>query len=241
MISVPLSGHDLHVSRRYQLYGRRKAKPLRPRQRKLVEDLLPSLRIDLPPEGKFQPQAIFSRALADVWLEIGFGGGEHLAELAAHHSHIGFIGAEPFLNGVAKLLLAIADADKNLSNIRILDADVRPLLDRLSSASIGRIYILYPDPWPKRRHAKRRLLDQATLLELHRVMKPGAELRLATDSPDYAAWALAALSRHGGFEWLAETARDWREPPLGWTVTRYEAKARSRGRTPLYFTFRRHP
>jgi tRNA (guanine-N7-)-methyltransferase len=208
----------LHVSRRYQLYGRRKAKPLRPRQRKLVEHLLPSLRIDLPSEGKFEPQAIFSRAVTDVWLEIGFGGGEHLAEL-----------------------LAIAETDKNLSNIRILDADVRPLLDRLSSASIGRIYVLYPDPWPKRRHAKRRLLDQATVLELHRVMKPGAELRLATDSPDYAAWALATLSRHGGFEWLAETARDWREPPSGWTVTRYESKARNRGRTPLYFAFRRHP
>jgi tRNA (guanine-N7-)-methyltransferase len=231
----------LHVSRRYQLYGRRKAKPLRPRQRKLVGSLLPSLRIDLPQKGEFEPQVVFPHAPADVWLEIGFGGGEHLAELAARHPHIGFIGAEPFLNGVAKLLLTIAETDKDLSNIRILDADVRPLLDRLSSASIGRTYILYPDPWPKRRHAKRRLLDQATLLELHRVMKPGAELRLATDSPDYAAWALAAFSRHGGFEWLAETARDWREPPSGWTVTRYEAKARSGGRAPLYFTFRRHP
>src|SRR5215211_1936425 len=117
MISAPRSGHDLHVSRRYQLYGRRKAKPLRPRQRKLVESLLPSLRIDLPPQGEFKLQAIFSDAPADIWLEIGFGGGEHLAELAAHHPHIGFIGAEPFLNGVAKLLLAIADRD--LSNIRI--------------------------------------------------------------------------------------------------------------------------
>jgi tRNA (guanine-N7-)-methyltransferase len=239
MISAPLSGHDLHVSRRYQLYGRRKAKPLRPRQRKLVEGLLPSLRIDMPPEGEFQPQAIFSDAPADIWLEIGFGGGEHLAELAAAHPRIGFIGAEPFLNGVAKLLLAIAE--KHLSNIRILDSDVRPLLDRLSSASIGRVYVLYPDPWPKRRHAKRRLLDQATVLEMQRVMKPGAELRLATDSPDYAAWALATLLRHGGFEWLAETARDWREPPSGWTVTRYELKARGQGRTPLYFAFRRRP
>jgi tRNA (guanine-N7-)-methyltransferase len=239
MIFALLSGHDLHVSRRYQLYGRRKAKPLRPRQRQLIDDLLPSLRIDLPPEGEFQPQAIFSQTPDDVWLEIGFGGGEHLAELAAAHPHIGFIGAEPFLNGVAKLLLAIAE--KDLSNIRILDADVRPLLDRLSSASIGRIYVLYPDPWPKRRHAKRRLLDQATVLEMQRVMKPGAELRLATDSPDYAAWALATLSRHGGFEWLAETARDWREPPSGWTVTRYESKARGQGRTPLYFAFRRRP
>ena len=229
------------MSRHYQLYGRRKAKPLRPRQRKLVEGLLPSLRIDLPPEGEFQPQGIFSNAPADVWLEIGFGGGEHLAELAAAYPHIGFIGAEPFLNGIAKLLLAIADTDKNLSNIRILDADVRPLLDRLSSASIGRVFVLYPDPWPKRRHIKRRLLDQATVLELQRVMKPGAELRLATDSPAYAAWALAALLRHGGFEWLAETARDWREPPLGWTVTRYESKARGEHRTPLYFAFRRHP
>lgn len=227
------------MSRRYQLYGRRKAKPLRPHQRQLVADLLPSLQINLPPEGELQPQAIFTGAPTDVWLEIGFGGGEHLADLAAAQPGIGFIGAEPFLNGVAKLLLAIAE--RRLSNIRIFDADARLLLDHLSAASIARIYVLYPDPWPKRRHAKRRLLDSATLRQMHRVMKPGAELRLATDSPDYAAWALARLLRHGGFEWLAETARDWREPPSGWTVTRYEAKALGQGRTPFYFAFRRQP
>jgi tRNA (guanine-N7-)-methyltransferase len=225
------------VSERYQFYGRRKAKPLRPRQQQLVADLLPSLRIDLPREGELQPRTIFSRTPADVWLEIGFGGGEHLAALAAAHPHIGFIGAEPFLNGIAKLLVAIAE--QRLSNIRIFDADSRLLLDRLSAASIGRIYVLYPDPWPKRRHAKRRLLNPATLMQLHRAMKPGAELRLATDSRDYAAWALARLLRHGGFEWLAESAGDWRKPPPGWTVTRYESKALAKGRTPLYLTFRR--
>ncbi|MGH6874769.1 MAG: tRNA (guanosine(46)-N7)-methyltransferase TrmB [Aestuariivirgaceae bacterium] len=227
------------MSRRYQLYGRRKAKPLRARQRQLVDNLLPSLRIDLPPEGELQPRAIFSAAPDDVWLEIGFGGGEHLAALAGALPRIGFIGAEPFLNGIAKLLLAIADRQR--PNIRIFDADARLLLDRLSADTIGRIYVLYPDPWPKRRHAKRRLLDPSTLMQMHRVMKPGAELRLATDSPDYAAWALARLLRHGGFEWLAETARDWREPPSGWTATRYESKAVREGRTPLYLAFRRRP
>jgi tRNA (guanine-N7-)-methyltransferase len=227
------------VSERYQLYGRRKAKPLRPRQQQLVDDLLPSLRIDLPPEGELQPQAIFSSAPDDVWLEIGFGGGEHLAALAAAHPNIAFIGAEPFLNGIAKLLFAIAE--RQLSNIRIFDADARLLLDSLSAAGLGRIYALYPDPWPKRRHAKRRLFNPATLAQLHRVMKPGAELRLATDSRDYAAWTLAQLLRHGGFEWLAKTACDWREPPAGWTPTRYESKALDQGRTPLYLSFRRRP
>lgn len=227
------------MSERYQLYGRRKAKPLRPRQQKLVDDLLPSLRIDLPPDGELRPQAIFSCAPDDVWLEIGFGGGEHLAALAAAHPNLAFIGAEAFLNGIAKLLLAISE--RHLSNIRIFDADARLLLDRLSAAGIGRIYVLYPDPWPKRRHAKRRLLNPATLIQIHRMMKPGAELRLATDSRDYAAWALAQLLRHGGFEWLAETARDWREPPSGWTVTRYESKALGQGRSPLYLSFRRRP
>jgi tRNA (guanine-N7-)-methyltransferase len=238
MIFAAPSGHDRHVSGRYQLYGRRKTKPLRPRQLRLVGELLPSLRIDLAGSEEVRPQTLFSRVPVDVWLEIGFGGGEHLAHLASAHPDIDFIGAEPFLNGVAKLLVAINEG--RLTNIRIFDADARPLLDRLASSSIGRIYVLYPDPWPKRRHVKRRFLNPATVLQIHRVLKPEGELRLATDSPQYAAWALSQLLRHGGFGWLAETARDWRSPPSSWMSTRYEAKALAQGRRPIYLTFRRN-
>jgi tRNA (guanine-N7-)-methyltransferase len=218
---------------KFQLYGRRKAKPLRPRQQQLVARLLPSLRIDAGQNGEFDPSVLFEGGPRDIWLEIGFGGGEHLAGLAACNPDIGLIGAEPFVNGIAKLLLAIDE--RGLTNIRIYDADARPLLHRLAAACLGRVFILYPDPWPKRRHEKRRLLNPQTVSELYRVMKPGAELRLASDSSDYMAWSLRNMFLHGGFEWLACRPSDWREPPPDWTQTRYEAKALRQGRRPIYF------
>ncbi len=222
---------------RFQLYGRRKSKPLRPRQQELIARLLPSLRINIEGGSAIDPAALFDGSKRDIWLEIGFGGGEHLASLAARHSDIGFIGAEPFLNGIAKLLLAIDE--QRLANIRIFDNDARPLLQSLTGSSLGRVFILYPDPWPKRRHEKRRLLSLPTISDLHRVMKPGAELHLASDSPEYMAWSLRQILRHGGFEWLASAARDWRLPPSGWTQTRYEAKALREGRKPVYLRFAR--
>src|SRR5262245_18261920 len=199
--------------------------------------LLPRLRVSLEGPGKLQPLALFPDTISKAWLEIGFGGGEHLASLAARNPHIGFIGAEPFVNGIAKLLVAI-DNDR-LANIRIFDGDGRLLLEDLEDATIDRLFILYPDPWPKRRHEKRRLLDTGTIAEIYRVMKSGGELRLATDSADYAGWSLRNIMAHGGFDWLAEGSRDWRQPPQDWYQTQYEAKALGAGRRPIYLRFLR--
>jgi tRNA (guanine-N7-)-methyltransferase len=224
---------------RFQLYGRRKAKALRPRQQRLMDSLLPGLRILLPGPRTLRPLSLFRHPVSEVWLEIGFGGGEHLASLAARHPQTGLIGAEPFRNGIAKLLVAI-EADC-LANIRIFDGDGRTLLEGLENAAIDRLFILYPDPWPKRRHEKRRLLDAWTIAELHRVMKPGAELHLASDSADYIGWSLRNILAHGGFDWSAEKADDWRRSPAGWCQTRYEAKALEEGRLPFYLGFSRLP
>jgi tRNA (guanine-N7-)-methyltransferase len=223
------------TTRRFQLYGRRKSKPLRPRQQHLIDVLLPRLRLAGQPHQKISPPMFFAPGVREVWLEIGFGGGEHLAALAELHPNFGFIGAEPFINGVAKLLLAIDQ--RKLGNIRIFDGDARVLLERLESAAIGRVFILYPDPWPKRRHEKRRLLNSQVLDELYRIMKPGAELRVASDSADYVAWSLRNLTIHGGFEWMADGPGDWRCPPHDWTETRYETKALAGGRRPVYLRF----
>jgi tRNA (guanine-N7-)-methyltransferase len=202
-----------------------------------MASLLPRLRVSLTGPGKLLPLALFPAMISKVWLEIGFGGGEHLASLAERNPHIGFIGAEPFVNGIAKLLVAI-DNDR-LANIRIFDGDGRLLLESLGDASIDRLFILFPDPWPKRRHEKRRLLNADTIAELYRVMKPGGELRLASDSADYIGWSLRNILAHRGFDWLVEGPRHWREPPQDWCQTRYEAKALCEGRRPAYLRFLR--
>ena len=202
-----------------------------------MASLLPGLRIAIAGPRTVQPLSLFPHPISQIWLEIGFGGGEHLASLAASRPQTGFIGAEPFLNGIAKLLVAIEA--EGLANIRIFDGDGRTLLESLENAAIDRLFILYPDPWPKRRHVKRRLLDQGTIAELHRVLKPGAELHLASDSADYIGWSLRNILAHGGFDWSAERAEDWRRPPAGWCQTRYEAKALEEGRQPVYLRFLR--
>ena len=155
--------------------------------------------------------ALFAATPRAVWLEIGFGGGEHLAALAAAHPEVGLLGVEPFINGVAKLLRAIED--RGLGNVRILMDDARLLLKALPGDSIERAFVLFPDPWPKLRHHKRRIVNTETVAELARVIRPGGELRLATDDPDYARWMLAAMLAERRFAWLAERAADWREPP----------------------------
>jgi tRNA (guanine-N7-)-methyltransferase len=169
--------------------------------------------------------------------ELGFGGGEHLAAEAAAHPEQGFLGVEPFLAGVARLLAGIEA--RGLDNVRILVDDARLLLAALPDACLARIDVLFPDPWPKARHHKRRIVAPATLAEMARVLVPGGELRLATDDPGYARWMLAAILGEPRLEWLAERAADWRTPWPDRPVTRYEAKAAAAGRRPFYFRCRR--
>ncbi|MEE3626251.1 tRNA (guanine(46)-N(7))-methyltransferase TrmB [Nitrospirillum sp. BR 11752] len=169
---------------------------------------------------------------------MGFGGGEHLAEQAAANPDIGFIGCEPFINGVANLLQHVEAKDLS-GNIRICPDDARPILDALPEASVGRVFVLFADPWPKLRHAERRFIGPANLPRLARVLKDGAELRLATDDQQLCRWMLEHAWRYPDFEWLADKAADWRVPPADWVQTRYEQKALEAGRVPVYLRFRR--
>jgi tRNA (guanine-N7-)-methyltransferase len=178
-------------------------------------------------------------AVAAVWLEIGFGAGEHLAEQAERHPEIGFIGSEVFEDGIVRLLGEIAR--RGLGNVRLFIDDARLLLDTLPAASIGRVFVLFPDPWPKRRHHKRRLIAPATLDLLAAVTEDRAELRLATDDRGYLAWMLEHLTAHPDFHWLARRPADWRERPPDWPPTRYEEKARAAGRRPAFLRFCRRP
>ncbi len=220
-----------------RFYGRRRGRPLRPGQQHLTETLLPQLSIPLPAAGMLDPATLFPAPPTAVWLEIGFGGGEHLAEQAERHPEIGFIGCEVFENGVARLLGEIDR--RRLGNIRIHADDARLLLDCLEPGSVARTFILFPDPWPKQRHHKRRLVAPATLDRLATLMPPGAELRLATDDRDYLAWMLEHTTAHPAFTWLARTAADWRERPADWPPTRYEQKALAADRIPAFLRFAR--
>ena len=213
------------------LYGRRKGPKLRGTQAELLDTLLPRLTLRLEPGA--DPRGYFAQPVSDVWLEIGFGAGEHLHALARAHPDTGLIGAEPFINGVAKLLSKLDPGEGE--NIRIHMDDARDIIAALPDASLGRVMILFPDPWPKTRHAKRRFIQMDSLDALARVMKPGAELRFASDDPIYVSWALERLCAHPAFAWTAQKAEDWRKRPQGWPQTRYEAKA-IRG-VPSYFTF----
>lgn len=205
---------------RHRLYGRAQGKPLSKRQQMLVDELLPRIAIPGAP-SPLDPRTLFPSA-REIWLEIGFGGGEHLAGQAALHPDIGILGAEPFLDGVAKLLTAIDE--QQLTSIRLRRGDARDLVAQLAPASIDRLFILFPDPWPKTRHRKRRLIQPDFLAELARALKPGAKVRFATDWTDYAERALADFLRHGRFRWTAERADDWRKPPADHVTTRYQEK-----------------
>lgn len=218
---------------RTRLHGRSVGRPLRHRQAALIASALPKLALDL--SQSLDPSKIFSRPMRELRLEIGFGGGEHLLGAASHAPEAGFIGCEPFLNGVAKLL-AQAEA-LGVENIRLYRGDAVEVLERLPAGSLSRVYLFYPDPWPKRRHRKRRFVSPQNIEKLACVMAPGAELRFATDIDDYAAWTLARLRACPAFRWRAQTADDWRAPPEGWTRTKYEAKAMAAGRRPVYLTF----
>ncbi len=213
---------ELAPEKRHRLYGRAAGKPLSKRQQGLVDDLLPTLAVPDSGKGALIPVTLFGATVREAWLEIGFGGGEHLSGQAAAHPYVGFIGAEPFVDGVAKLLTAIDE--QGLSNVKLRRGDARDLVAQFADASIDRAFILFPDPWPKTRHRKRRLVQLDFVAELARILKPGAKLRFATDWADYANRALADVLRDGRFTWTAERADDWRAAPADHVTTRYQEK-----------------
>lgn len=262
-----MSEHD-HEEQSHELrsFGRRRGRKPSDRQAALKRDLLPRVALDLSlsPLGEgqgegavfnFEEHADFPSPLEGVppsvaapqlplegegkplWLEIGFGGGEHLVWQAEHNPNVILIGCEPFEDGVVKVLTALDD--RRLANIRLHMGDARDVLRWLPEASIDRAFILFPDPWPKRKHRKRRLVNVATLGLLARIMKPGAELRIGTDIGDYARTILEAFRHEPRFKWLADGPSDWRIRPADWPETRYEAKAEREGRVRYYFRFSR--
>lgn len=211
-------------------YGRIKSRPIKPRQAALVETLLPQLR---PPEGPFDPRTL-TDGTREAWLEIGFGGGEHMASQAARAPDVLIVGCEPFLNGVASAVRHVAEQD--LKNVRIHDGDARELAARLPDASLDRVFILFPDPWPKARHHKRRIVQTELVADLARVLKPGGRLRFATDVAGYADWALERILASPDFDWPAQKADDWRVAPADHITTRYEEK-RLGDCEPVFFDF----
>jgi tRNA (guanine-N7-)-methyltransferase len=227
----PLSEAEQRSRQRRQLYGRRKGPKLSDRQSGLRRTLLADLAY-APTSDAFSQ---FPNTIRELWLEVGFGAGEHLFWQAEQHSDIGLIGAEPYEMGVAKLLTKLQD--KPLNNVRIYEGDGREIIEALPDASLGRFFLLFPDPWPKTRHHKRRFLQMAMLDELARVLVPGAELRFATDDKSYMPYALERLLAHPKFEWLAGGPADWLTRPADWPPTRYETKA-IKG-PPAFFRFRR--
>jgi tRNA (guanine-N7-)-methyltransferase len=231
-----MSCHDDHRERAF--FGRRKGHALRPHQASLMAALLPRLAIGLDGPPPHDLVDLFPRPLQAVCVEIGFGGGENLVAEAAAAPSRGFVGCEPFVNGMAKILAAIEAG--RLDNVRLYAGDAVDLLAWLPAASVEKVDLLYPDPWPKRRHWKRRFVQHRTVAMLARVLQPGGLFRFATDVPDYAAWTLERLLGAPDFAWTAECADDWRKPWAGFAGTRYEAKAIREGRAPCYLEFRRN-
>lgn len=221
-------------------YGRFKGKTIRDSQQRYLDEDLAQLSPG-PVDWEINPDRLpldLNGLFGDkeIWLEIGFGGGEHFVHMAATYPDVGLIGCEPYINGVAMLLGKIRKAD--VANIAIHPGDVRDMFDVLPPRSVSKVFLNYPDPWPKKRHHRRRFVTQEHLQPLHDVMKPGAELRVATDIKDYVRQTLEEVPK-AGFRWLAEQPADWRHPWSDWISTRYEQKALREGRTPHYLTFRR--
>ena len=218
-------------------FGRRKGHALKPRQAALFDSLLPRVVLDLSKSAPPDLASLFSTTVTQVRLEVGFGGAEHLLAQAVAERGTGFIGADAFVNAIAKALAGIET--HKLTNVRLHFGDASELIDRLPTTSLSRVDLLYPDPWPKRRHRKRRFIQDEMLTRLARILQVGGELRFATDIPDYADYALMRVLRSPDFIWTAQRADDWRKPWAGYSETRYEAKAKREGRVPAYFIFRR--
>ena len=232
---APRTINPVHIK---VLHGRRHGRRLRAGLEELLRQRLPDLTVSLPEPGqRLVPGTLFTPAPREVWLEIGFGAGEHLAWQAARNREVGLLGAEVFINGIASLLRQVETAE--LSNVRIFQGDARELLDSLPERSLGRVFILFPDPWPKARHHKRRLVRRETVARLAAVVRPGGEIRMATDHIGYADWMLERMTEHSAFHWLARRPCDWRGRPPDWPQSRYERKAVEQGRNPVYLRFRR--
>jgi len=226
-----MSSNPSPESRPLRSFGRTKGRPLSDRKQALVDDLLP--RLAIPDDGPVDPARLIGGKQAYI-LEIGFGGGEHLTGQAARNPDTGFLGVEPFLNGVAKALGQIEDA--GLTNVRLMEGDARDVMARMPDGCLDRIYLLFPDPWPKARHAKRRLVQNETAAEFARLLKPGGLLRVATDVMAYADHALFILRRNPHLQWLATDADDWRVPLADHLATRYETKKLG-DCAPVFFDF----
>jgi len=219
------------------LFGRRKGHRLRAHQADLIEHLLPRLSLDIAGPSTPDPAELFDPRADEIRLEIGFGGGEHLIAEACAFAKVAFIGCEPYVNGMAKILTQIEA--HNIGNVRLFAGDATELLAWLPPHSLSRIDLIHPDPWPKRRHWKRRFVQDATVSAMARVLKPDGEFRFVSDIDDYCAWTLAHLARSPDFVWTAERADDWRLPWADYTMTRYGRKAEREGRHAAYLRFRR--
>ena len=228
------SDDDNDLRHELRSFGRRRGRKFNARQQRLLDELLPELK--LPIAAPAAEANLFGTG-REVWLEIGFGGGEHLIAQAVANPHVTFIGCEPFLDGVVKVLTQIEE--RGLKNIRLHDDDARDVVRWLPANSISRAFVLFPDPWPKTRHRKRRLVSGPTVQLLAGVMKPGAELRVATDIGDYARTILEAIAGQSAFEWAATCAADWRVQGDDWPVTRYQQKANREGRCSYFLRFHR--
>jgi tRNA (guanine-N7-)-methyltransferase len=218
-------------------FGRRKGHKLRAHQADLITQLLPRLALDITTPLPADLTGLFDIAVDNIRLEIGFGGGEHLIAEARSFPNTGFIGCEPYVNGMAKILTLIEAGD--VSNIRLFAGDASELLAWVPAKSLARIDLIHPDPWPKRRHWKRRFVQDATIAAMARALASGGEFRFVSDISDYCAWTLAHFARASEFLWTAERASDWREPWPDYTMTRYGRKAEREGRNAAYLIFRK--
>jgi len=218
-------------------FGRRRGKSIKPAQAEALDANLPHYRIDVTQPAPAELGSLFATPVTEVRLEIGFGGGEHLLAGARTEPTCGFIGVEPFINGMARVMSAVAR--EPLDNLRVYDDDATVLLDWLPAGSVQRVDLLYPDPWPKRKHWKRRFVSHRNLDRIARVLARGGEFRFASDIDTYVNWTLLKARHHPLFEWTAAEAADWDQPFAGWPGTRYEAKALREGRRPAYLSFRR--